>query len=187
MPRSAGIHERRKSSRVGHSRPIISVVMRTDGFSRLVMISRTPNRPIASATNSMPSVSSIMPKVKRRSPELMSVPTMPSSRPSSTIATALIGEPCASTTAAIRPNTISEQYSAGWKLSATSVSGGVNSTMTQVAIVPARNEPSAATASAAPALPCLAIWWPSRQVTTEEDSPGRLTRIEVVEPPYCAP
>ena len=41
--------------------------------------------------------------------------------------------------------------------------------------------------SAAPARPRLAIWWPSRQVTTEAASPGMLTRIEVVQPPYMAP
>ena len=29
--------------------------------------------------------------------------------------------------------------------------------------------------------------WPSRVVTTDEASPGMLTRIAVVEPPYCAP
>ena len=45
----------------------------------------------------------------------------------------------------------------------------------------------AAAASAAPARPWRAIWWPSMQVTTDEVSPGRLTRIAVVEPPYCAP
>jgi hypothetical protein len=52
---------------------------------------------------------------------------------------------------------------------------------------PAKNEPSAATPSAAPARPCLAIWWPSMQVTIELASPGMFTRIDVVEPPYCAP
>ena len=41
--------------------------------------------------------------------------------------------------------------------------------------------------SAGPARPCLAISWPSRQVTTEAASPGMLTRIEVVEPPYMEP
>ncbi len=48
-------------------------------------------------------------------------------------------------------------------------------------------EPSAEMPSAGPARPCLAIWWPSIQVTTEAASPGMLTRIEVVEPPYIEP
>ena len=65
-----------------------------------------------------------MPKVKRRMPELTSVPTRPSSSPSTTIAMALTSEPCASTTAAIRPHTISEKYSAGPNFSAMAASGG---------------------------------------------------------------
>ena len=54
-------------------------------------------------------------------------------------------------------------------------------------MMPAMNEPIAAMASAAPARPLRAMPWPSMQVTTEADSPGSLTRIEVVEPPYCEP
>ena len=61
----------------------------------------------------MPSESSATPKVKRATPELTSVPIMPISSPSTTIASALSIEPCASTTAAISPSTISEKYSAG--------------------------------------------------------------------------
>jgi hypothetical protein len=59
--------------------------------------------------------------------------------------------------------------------------------MTTVAIVPAKNEAMAAIASAEPARPCRAIWWPSRQVMIEEVSPGTLTRMAAVELPYCAP
>ena len=57
----------------------------------------------------------------------------------------------------------------------------------KVAAQPAKKEPSAAIRSAGPARPRSAIWWPSIVVTTEEASPGILTRIAVVEPPYCAP
>ena len=46
------------------------------------------------------------------------------------IAIALISEPDASTTAPIRPSTISEKYSAGPNLKASSVSGGANAAMT---------------------------------------------------------
>ncbi len=91
-------------------------------------------------------------------PELTSVPTMPSSRPSTIIAIALTSEPLASTTAAISPSTISEKYSAGPNFSATSASGGANAATTSVAKVPAMNEPIAATASAVPARPWRAIW-----------------------------
>ena len=99
-----------------------------------------------------------MPNAKRGAPELTSVPTMPSSRPSTIIAIALSSEPCASTTAPIRPSTISEKYSAGPNLSASSDSGGANAATSSVATVPAKNEPSAAIASAAPARPWRAIW-----------------------------
>ena len=100
---------------------------------------------------------------------------------------ALISEPCASTTAPIRPSTISEKYSAGPNFNASADSGVDTAATSTVATVPAKNDASAATASAAPACPRRAIWWPSRQVTTDDDSPGMLTRIAVVEPPYCAP
>ncbi len=87
------------------------------------MISAKPNRPIATLTTPRPSVSSGTPKAKRATPELTSVPTMPSRRPRTIIAIAFSSEPCASTTAPIRPSTISEKYSAGPNLSASSDSG----------------------------------------------------------------
>ena len=69
------------------------------------------------------------------------MPTMPISRPSRIIPIALISEPLASTTAAIRPSTISEKYSAGPNLSATSASGGAKAATMSVANVPAMNDP----------------------------------------------
>ena len=56
-----------------------------------------------------------------------------------------------------------------------------------VPIRPATKEPMAAVARAWAARPRLAIWLPSMAVTTEELSPGVLSRIEVVEPPYMPP
>ena len=53
--------------------------------------------------------------------------------------------------------------------------------------VPATKLPMAAVASAAPARPRRAIWWPSIAVTMVALSPGVLSRIEVVEPPYIPP
>src|SRR5262249_25294725 len=38
-----------------------------------------------------------------------------------------------------------------------------------------------------PARPRRARWWPAMVVTTEDASPGMLTRMAVVEPPYWAP
>ena len=54
-------------------------------------------------------------------------------------------------------------------------------------MVPAMNEPIAAVASAWAARPLLAILLPSMAVITDADSPGVLSRIEVVEPPYMPP
>ena len=54
-------------------------------------------------------------------------------------------------------------------------------------IAPATNDPMAAVASACAALPALAILLPSMAVTTEALSPGVLSRMEVVEPPYMPP
>ena len=82
---------------------------------------------------------------------------------------------------------MSEKYSVGPKTSASLVSGAPSAAMTRVATVPAKNEPMAAMPSATPARPWRAIWWPSSAVTTEVASPGMLTRIAVVEPPYWAP
>ena len=91
-------------------------------------------------------------------PELTSVPTMPNSSPTQTMASALMREPRASTIAATSPNTISEKYSAGPNLSATSASGGANAAISTVATQPAKNEPIAAMPSAGPARPRRAIW-----------------------------
>jgi hypothetical protein len=96
-------------------------------------------------------------------------------------------EPLAKTTAKIRPSTISEKYSAGPNSNAKPVNGAPSAATRTVATQPAKNEPIAAIASAAPARPCRAIWCPSRHVMTDVASPGMLTRTEVVEPPYCAP
>ncbi len=91
-------------------------------------------------------------------PEFTSVPIMPSSRPTQTMASALRSEPRASTIAATSPNTMSEKYSAGENFSATSASGGANRAITTVAMQPAANDPIAAMPSAGPARPWRAIW-----------------------------
>jgi hypothetical protein len=149
---------RLKSSLLGISLPTLAVnTSRFSPCSRLAMISAVPNMPIATTTKPMPSESSGMPKVKRSTPEFTSVPMRPSSSPNTTMAIALMSEPCASTVAATRPSTISEKYSDGPNFSATSASGGAATAMISVATVPAKNEPMAAVASAGPARPWRAI------------------------------
>src|SRR5690606_10717082 len=100
---------------------------------------------------------------------------------------ALGREPEASTTAPTRPKTINEKYSAGPNLKATSAKGGAKAASSTVATQPAKKEPRAAIARAAPARPLRASWCPSSTVTTAEVSHGRATRMAVVDPPYWAP
>ena len=123
----------------------------------------------------------------RPAPVSRSEPTCERSRPVKIIASALSTDPLASTTAKIRPSTISEKYSAGPNSKATDVSGPPNAATSTVVTHPAKNDPMAAMDSAGPARPCFAISCPSIAVTTEVASPGMFTRIDVVEPPYCAP
>jgi hypothetical protein len=54
-------------------------------------------------------------------------------------------------------------------------------------MVPATNDPIAAVASAAAPRPARAIALPSTVVITDAASPGVLSRIEVVDPPYIPP
>ena len=91
----------------------------------------------------------------RPAPVSRSEPTIDSSRPIRIMAIALSTEPLASTTAKIRPSTISEKYSAGPNSSARPVSGAPSAATSTVATQPAKNEPMAAIDSAAPARPCL--------------------------------
>ena len=99
-----------------------------------------------------------MPKVMRGTPELTSTPTRPISTPTTIMAMALGGEPCASTTAPSRPSTIRLTVSTAVNLSAKAASGRLRSAITKVATVPAKNDAMAAIASAEPARPCRAIW-----------------------------
>lgn len=83
--------------------------------------------------------------------------------------------------------TMSEKYSAGPNSRPSRVIGWARAAIITVATVPAKKDPMAARPSASPACPFRAIWWPSRAVTTAVASPGMLTRIAVVDPPYWAP
>ena len=87
----------------------------------------------------------------------------------------------------VSASTISAKYSAGPNSSASLTIKGATKVKARVAIVPATNEPIAAVASAWAPRPWRAMAWPSMAVTIEPDSPGVLSRIEVVEPPYMAP
>src|SRR3974390_1339343 len=108
------------------------------------MISAKPNTPIATLVKPMPSDSSAISKVMRPAPVSRSEPTIESSRPVKTMATDLSTEPFASTTAKMRPSTISAKYSAGPNSSARPVSGAPSAATSTVDTQPAKNEPMAA-------------------------------------------
>ena len=139
--------------------PNLSVIStRFSRCAKLFIISARPNTPIATTAKSMPSCSSGILKSKRATPEFTSVPTIPINRPRIIIQIAFANDPEASTTAPIKPKHISEKYSAGPNLKATSVNGGAKAANRTVATQPAKNEPKAAMDRAAPARPFLAIW-----------------------------
>ena len=79
------------------------------------------------------------------------------------------------------------RYSGAPRLTANFTTGGMRKTMPSVPSVPATKDPMAEVARACAARPDLAILLPSMAVTTDEDSPGVLSRIEVVDPPYIPP
>ena len=87
----------------------------------------------------------------------------------------------------VKARTTSAKYSAGPNLRPICTITGARTVRPMVPTVPATKEPMAAVASAAAPRPRLAILLPSSAVTIEADSPGVLSRIEVVEPPYMPP
>ena len=128
-----------------------------------------------------------MPNVNRACPVCRSMPINPRNMPSDRQIMPLIAELPSTAETVTNASTISEKYSAGPNLSASSTTGPARNVIPIVPIVPAMNDPMAAVASAAPARPLRAILFPSSEVTMVALSPGVLSRIDVVDPPYIAP
>ena len=84
-------------------------------------------------------------------------------------------------------STITAKYDGAPISTAMSASAGARTATRRVPMVPAMNDPIAAVARACAARPRLAILLPSMAVITDADSPGVLSRIEVVDPPYMPP
>ncbi|MND87387.1 hypothetical protein D3C80_793840 [compost metagenome] len=120
-------------------------------------------------------------------PEVESSPIKPMVSPTPSEANPRSIEAPSTADTVVNDSTRIAKYSVGPKFRASLATTGANSVSKIVAMVPATNEPIAAVASAGPARPLRAIRLPSRAVTMEDDSPGVLSRIEVVEPPNCAP
>ena len=149
--------------------------------------SEIPKRPMATGTSPTPSMRMGMSKVNRSVPERMSMPMHPRKIPRAAMQSALGMESPARKVSMMTPMIIREKYSGGPNCRATSARGGATSMRPTTLMVPPMKEPMAEMPRAGPALPWRAIWYPSRQVTTEAASPGILSRMEVVEPPYMAP
>ncbi len=96
--------------------------------------------------------------MKRRTPEIGSIPIVPTARPNPTIKSDIRTEPPDSRERIASPATASAKYSGGPNFSARSASHEAKSTMPTTPTEPATNEPTAETASAAPARPVRAIW-----------------------------
>ena len=115
------------------------------------------------------------------------MPTNPNVSPSSRLSQPFNLDSPSIVVTITKASTISAKYSADPNASASFTINGAVRLSASVASVPATNDPIAAVASAAPARPLRAIWWPSIAVTIVELSPGVLSRIDVVDPPYIAP
>ncbi len=93
----------------------------------------------------------------RIAPVFRSVPIVPMQSPSTTIVSPLIGEPCATVPAAIRPNRMTAKYSAGPNASAIATTSGVATIMMMMPIDPPTKEAIVVRNRAMPARPCCAI------------------------------
>ena len=115
------------------------------------------------------------------------MPTVARARPSTQASSVFTGlSPTMPARQAIA-NTMSTKYSAGPKASAQFASSGARNTSPVHASSDPQNDANAEIDSATPASPFLAIGKPSSVVITEPASPGMLTRIDVIRPPYSQP
>ena len=189
VPRSHGFHDRAQSLALIHSEPRTGSTVSGARLPWAATNSVSPmaNMATASVVTSTPSSRSGMPKLSRACPVCRSMPMIPSVRPMNSEVSPRRAESPNAAETVTKASTISAKYSRGPKASANFTTQGARKASAMVAMSPATNEPMAAVASAGPPLPALAILLPSSAVTIEALSPGVLSRIEVVEPPYMPP
>ena len=120
-------------------------------------------------------------------PEIMSSPTVDSTRPRLIIITVFSGSSPPSPTKVVKARSTSANSSAGPNASATSASGLARMVNRMTAEVPPTKDAMAAAMMARPALPCWAMGRPSKVVATAALSPGMPRRIELIAPPYIDP
>jgi hypothetical protein len=189
VPRSQLFQDRAQSCAVIQSEPFTATASPSRCIPRPATNSASPTAKSATASvvTSIPSSSCGTPKESRACPVSWSMPTTASASPmKSEVSPRSVLSPKAAETVT-KASTISAKYSRGPKTSASLTTVGAISAKAMVARSPATKEPMAAVASAGPPLPARAILLPSSAVTIEALSPGVLSRIEVVEPPYMPP
>ena len=118
---------------------------------------------------------------------MASIPIRPMARPIIRAAKPRIRDDPSTAVTQMKASRMTAKYSGAPIEIANRVITGMVNTTSRVPMVPATKEPIAAVASACAARPPLAIRLPSMAVTTDDDSPGVLSRIEVVDPPYMPP
>ncbi|MOA07581.1 hypothetical protein D3C78_1272860 [compost metagenome] len=150
-------------------------------------VSPMANMATASVVTSTPSSRSGMPKLMRVWPVSWSMPTMARAKPMNSEVRPRNAESPKAEETVTKASTISAKYSRGPKTNASLTMYGAINASAMVAMRPATKEPMAAVAKAGPPLPLRAILLPSSAVTIEALSPGVLSRIEVVDPPYMPP
>ncbi len=123
----------------------------------VIRISLMPNRPITTTRKSKPRSNSVEPKVMRRSPEMVSMPTAASSRPTAMAATifALGSLPMPMKEQNVRKKTA--KNSGGPNCSANEATTGARKVISITPEMAPMNEPVKAVVSAAPAWPCWAM------------------------------
>jgi len=155
--------------------------------SALTKISPIPKIPIVKGIRSNPLIMAVMPKLKRVIPVTGSKPMLAMRMPANPAPNPLIMEAPDRLTSVVRLKNKIPKYSGGPKLKAYFAIPGPMMEKAKTPSVPAMNEPTAAIHNASPARPCFVMGNPSKVVATEAASPGILTKILVVDPPYCDP
>ena len=136
---------------------------------------------------SIPSASFSDPPVNRAWPVERSSPTSPIVRPMNRPMNPRSFDPPSTLLTSTKDSNMMAKNVGAPISTAQSAMEGAKKATSSVPIVPAMKEPIAAVAKACAARPRLAIRLPSIAVITDADSPGVLSRIEVVEPPYIPP
>ena len=189
MPRSHGTHDRFQSSRLIQTDPLTgstfsSAIWRAETTASVSPMAKSAT---ASVVTEIPSKRLGVPMVSRAWPVSWSMPIRPSARPiASAVRPRSVESPKAAETV-MKASSMSAKYSAGPKDSANLTTVGAMKARPSVASSPATKEPIAAVASAGPPRPARAILLPSSAVTIDALSPGVLSRIDVVDPPYMPP